>query len=169
MVRIYLQRILILFFVILLAAPVDLAAQRVSDLSLGARVRVETNGSGFVTGTFESATTDSIKIRTHLDRRAFALDSTRSVLVSSGPGRTRGMLRVGIPAGIIGGAVGAAISGLAWEHCRPGHIYDCRFAPTTRARATVSGGAIIGLASMLIGGVAGAISGSEGWAPVTTH
>lgn len=163
------MKILVLISVLLLSVPFELAAQRVSDLQQGVRMKVETASSGSVIGTFESATQDTIKIRTSLDRRAFALDSANTILVSNGPGRARGMLRFGIPAGILGGALGAAISGMTWEPCKPGRIYDCRYAPTTRARATVGGGAIIGLGSMLIGGVVGAISGSETWTPVTTH
>lgn len=157
---------LVLLCALVLAFPGVVRAQRISDLPIGARVRVET-GSARVIGKLENVSADSVKVRTNLDLRAFALSDAKSVWVSTGPGRGHGMLKAGVPAGVIGALAGAGLSYLTWEKCKPGHIVQCAYVPSTRGKATVFGGAAIGAVSFVIGSAVGAIAGSETWSRVS--
>lgn len=160
---------ILLFALLLFSAPNNGSAQAVSDLQSGVRVRVETRSAGKIVGTLSSATADSIRVVRNGETRAFALSETQSVAQSPGPSSARGMVRTGIASGLIGAAAGAGIGAMTFKPCESKGVYNCAYVPNSRPRATVFGAAAFGVSSLVIGGIVGAIKGSDSWTLVALH
>ncbi len=149
--------------------PSAVTAQRLADLQQGARIRVATHSYGDFTGTLESATSDTIRLRDNRQTLAFSVADTKGVSTSAGPSPMRGMLRTGAMSGVIGSIVGAGVGAMTYKPCKLDGVFDCAFVPNSRARATTFAAISFGVSSLVIGGVVGAIRGSDSWTPVTLH
>jgi hypothetical protein len=160
-------RLVVVF--LLLICPLTVSAQSVADLHAGMRVRVQTERAGVLVGTVSAVSADSIRIVRGGETRAFSLAETKSVSTSTGPSSYRGVLRTGLASGLIGAAAGAGIGAMTYKPCESKGIFNCAYVPNSRPRATVFGAAAFGISSFVIGGVVGAIRGSDAWAPVALH
>lgn len=160
---------LVLFFSATAAVSSTVSAQRLADLQQGARIRVETRNYGDFVGTLESATADTIRLRDNRQTLAFSVADTRSVSTSPGASAARGMLRTGIASAILGTLAGAGVGYMTYKPCKLDGVFDCAYVPTTRARATTFAAISFGASALIIGGVVGAIKGSDNWTPVALH
>lgn len=140
-------------------------AQDLASLRQGVRIRVQPTVGDSRTGTYMGVSSDSLHYMNESSKSVSAvipMDQVKSVQVSDGPGRGRGLLRgalIGSAIGLVGGALlGAATysdSGDTW--C----IFAC-----SRGETAVLAGALLGTGGLILGSIYGGIQGSETWRPV---
>lgn len=141
------------------------AAQDLESLQQGVRIRVEPVAGDRETGTYLGVDNDSLRFfreKTQSAASAFPVDQVKSLQVSSGRSRSRGLLKgalVGTAIGVLSGAIlGAATysdSGEIW--C----IVAC-----SRSETAALAGVLLGTGGLVVGSVYGAMRGSEVWKPV---
>jgi hypothetical protein len=174
-------RRIVVSFAALVLLSAGASAQRASELSSGARVRITPEQGRSFVGTVVSSTPDSITLmgeRPVAEVRT-AYGNVKAVEVSNGRGRLKGALvkgLIGLGGGIVAGAaIGAATYSEPEEReCTPDPNalgFNCLFANScfmvcSRTEAAAFVGVLGGGAGLIIGTIAGAITGHESWTTV---
>jgi len=140
-------------------------AQDLESLQQGVRIRVEPTDGGKKTGTYLGVTTDTLRLLSEKSQSAAAaipMEAVKSIHVSSGRSRSRGLLR-GALAGTAIGFFGGAILGAATysENDETWCFFAC-----SRGGTAVLAGALLGTGGLFVGSIYGAMQGSETWRPV---
>jgi len=134
--------------------------------AVGERVRV-TRSTGSVTiGRFQSATADSMRLRSEDTKREYVIGRRLITNVETSAGRSRRFMRnfgLGLGAtAALGGLIGAA----KYTECESTVLFGCLWAPKSRMESAglgLAGGAVLGLP---IGIMTGLIAKHDQWKPL---
>lgn len=151
---------------LVVAASGSARAQKVDDLVEGVRVRVEAPRVRAVQGTFQSASSDSVKVIADGVHLVYPRSDSIAFYRSAGVNRSRSALVIGSISGLVGAVAGGAIGSMSYKPCESKGFYDCGYVPNSKSRATVFGASVFGVSSFVIGGVAGALSAGDTWVPL---
>jgi hypothetical protein len=162
-----------------LAASQPASGQRFNQIQTGIRVRVTRIEGKALIGAFVGADGDSLRLMSddaHAAVRSAATIDIRKVEVSRGRSRAKGALIGGLIGLGVGAASGAILGAATYSDnnstvCTP----DLGCGPAwcviicSKGQAAGFAGTLAGAAGLLIGSVAGAVSGREQWGPVAVR
>ena len=140
-------------------------AQDLASLQQGVRIKVQPAAGEIRTGTYLSLTSDTLRFLNEKSQSATAaipMQQVKSVQVSSGRSRSRGLLKgalIGTAIGFVGGAIlgGATYSDSDETWC----LFAC-----SRGENAMLAGALLGTGGLFVGSIYGVMAGSETWKPV---
>lgn len=143
-------------------------AQDLASLQQGVRIRVHPASGDSKTGTYLGVTSDSLRFLNEKSQSASAgipMDQVKTVQVSSGRSRGRGLLKGALFGTAIGVASGAILGAATYSDQENQGGWGC-FIICSRGEAAAFVGAVFGTGGLVVGSVYGAIRGSETWKPV---